>query len=32
MGVTNYEELPKEAKDYLEFIESFIGVKVQYIG
>ena len=32
MGVTKYEELPQEAKDYVEFIETFIGVKVQYIG
>ncbi|KAG9246298.1 Adenylosuccinate synthetase [Calycina marina] len=31
-GITTYEELPKEAKEYLEFIESYVGVKVQYIG
>lgn len=32
MGVTKYEELPIEAKEYLEFIENFVGVKIQYIG
>jgi len=32
MGVTKYEDLPREAMEYLEFIESFVGVKIQYIG
>lgn len=29
---TTYEELPKEAKDYIEFIENYAGVPVKYIG
>lgn len=31
-GVTTYEELPKNAKNYIEFIEQYTGVKVKYIG
>ncbi|KAL7783480.1 Adenylosuccinate synthetase [Trichoderma afarasin] len=27
-----YDELPKEARDYIEYIEKFIGVKVKWIG
>lgn len=27
-----YEELPQEAKDYIEFIENYTGVPVKYIG
>ena len=27
-----YDELPKEAKDYIEFIENYAGVPVKYIG
>ncbi|TGZ85636.1 Adenylosuccinate synthetase [Ascodesmis nigricans] len=30
--LTNYSELPQEAKDYIAFIEEFIGVKINYIG
>ena len=30
--VSTYEDLPKNAKDYIEFIESFTGIKVKYIG
>lgn len=31
-GATTFEELPKEAKDYIKFIEQFVGVPVKYIG
>lgn len=31
-GVTSYAELPKEAKDYLEFIESELGVPITFIS
>ena len=31
-GMTSYHELPKEAKDYLEFIEKEIGVPIKYIS
>ena len=27
-----FEELPKEAQDYIHFIEEFVGVPVKYIG
>ncbi|KAI5778225.1 Adenylosuccinate synthetase [Geopyxis carbonaria] len=30
--LTQYEELPAEAKAYIAFIEEFIGVKISYIG
>ena len=29
---TTYEELPQKAKDYIEFIENYTGIKVKYIG
>lgn len=29
---TTYEELPKQAKEYIEFIENYTGVNVKYIG
>lgn len=29
---TTYEELPKQAKEYIEFIENYAGVPVKYIG
>ena len=29
---TTYENLPKKAKEYIEFIEQYTGVKVKYIG
>ncbi len=31
-GVKNFKDLPKEAKDYLNFMEKFIGVKIKYIS
>lgn len=31
-GLTKYEELPEAAKEYIAFIEEFVGVKVEYIG
>lgn len=31
-GVTTFEELPKEAQDYIRFIEDYTGVPVKYIG
>lgn len=31
-GITNFKDLPKEAKEYLNFIEKFIGVKIKYIS
>ncbi|KAL7949190.1 adenylosuccinate synthetase [Trichoderma barbatum] len=27
-----YNDLPKEARDYVEYIEKFVGVKIKYIG
>lgn len=27
-----YDELPKQAQDYIEYIEKFIGVKIKWIG
>ena len=31
-GITTFEELPKEAQDYIHFIEEYTGVPVKYIG
>ena len=31
-GATTFEELPKEAQDYIHFIEEYTGVPVRYIG
>ncbi len=31
-NATTFEELPKEAKDYIQFIEEYTGVPVKYIG
>ncbi|KAJ3528966.1 hypothetical protein NM208_g9968 [Fusarium decemcellulare] len=31
-NVKRFDDLPKQAQDYVEFIESFIGVKVKWIG
>lgn len=31
-GVTTFEELPKEAQEYIIFIENYTGVPVKYIG
>ena len=31
-GITKYEELPKEARDYIEFIEEKLGKKFKYIS
>lgn len=30
--ITKYEDLPQNAKDYVEFIEKFVGVPVKWIG
>ncbi|KAH8882391.1 adenylosuccinate synthetase [Thozetella sp. PMI_491] len=27
-----YDDLPKKARDYVEYIETFVGVKIKYIG
>ncbi|ODA77869.1 hypothetical protein RJ55_06472 [Drechmeria coniospora] len=27
-----YDDLPKKARDYVEYIEKFVGVKIKYIG
>ena len=31
-GAKSFYDLPKEARAYVEFIENFVGIKVQYIG
>jgi adenylosuccinate synthase len=31
-GAKSFYDLPKNARAYVEFIENFVGVKVQYIG
>ncbi len=31
-GASTFEELPKEAQDYIKFIEDYAGVPVKYIG
>ncbi|KAF1977231.1 Adenylosuccinate synthetase [Bimuria novae-zelandiae CBS 107.79] len=31
-GVTSFDKLPANAKSYIEFIEKFVGVKVQWVG
>lgn len=31
-GATTFEELPKDAQDYIHFIEEYTGVPVRYIG
>jgi adenylosuccinate synthase len=31
-GAKSFYDLPKRAREYVEFIEEFVGVKVQYIG
>ncbi|KAH8172861.1 adenylosuccinate synthetase domain-containing protein [Sarocladium implicatum] len=31
-GAKSYYDLPKKARDYVEYIENFVGVKVKYIG
>jgi adenylosuccinate synthase len=30
--VTTYEELPQKCREYVEFIENFLGVKIGWIG
>ena len=32
VGLKKYEELPEQARAYIEFIEGFVGVKVKYVG
>jgi adenylosuccinate synthase len=31
-GIKSYDDLPAEAKAYIEFIEKFIGIQVKYVG
>lgn len=31
-GTSNFKDLPKEAKEYLNFIEKFTGVKIKYVS
>ncbi|KAA3617428.1 MAG: adenylosuccinate synthase [Calditrichaeota bacterium] len=31
-GIQDFDELPKEAKDYIKFIESFLDIPVKYIS
>ncbi len=31
-GCQTYQDLPKEARDYIEFIENFVGVPIAFIG
>ena len=31
-GITTYEDLPENARKYIEFIEEYTKVKVKYIG
>ena len=31
-NLKSYDELPKEAKDYVSFIENFTGVKIRSVG
>lgn len=31
-GAKTYDELPENARRYIEFIEEFVGVKISYIG
>ena len=31
-GAKTYAELPSNARNYIEFIEDFVGVKIRYIG
>lgn len=31
-GAKSFYDLPKAAREYVEFIEEFVGVKVKYIG
>ncbi|KAK5133183.1 hypothetical protein LTR08_008119 [Meristemomyces frigidus] len=32
VGLRKYEDLPENARKYVEYIEKFVGVKVKYIG
>lgn len=31
-GITKYEDLPENAKNYLKFIEEYLGVPIQWVG
>jgi adenylosuccinate synthase len=31
-GLKKWEDLPEKAKEYVKFIEDFVGVKIKYIG
>jgi len=32
MGVTRFDELPAQAREYVEFIEREVGVPIKWIG
>lgn len=32
VGLKTWDELPEKARQYVEFIEKFVGVKAKYIG
>ena len=32
VGLSKYEDLPENARKYIEYIEKFVGVRVKYIG
>jgi adenylosuccinate synthase len=32
IGLTKWEELPKAAQEYVEFIEQYLEVRIKYIG
>ena len=31
-GLKSYNDLPIKARDYIEFIEKYVGVRIRYIG
>ena len=31
-GIIKYQDLPKNCRAYIEFIEEFVGVPIKYIG
>lgn len=32
MGIKTFEELPRQAREYVELIELAVGVRVKYLG